>query len=86
MLGRAIAENSSHRVARLYLRNAYWGRAGLNQSRDQFEAAAADLEQAIEYDSGPSRNHFRQRLALTFGFFSENGKVPISVQEISNTG
>jgi len=49
--------------ARLFLRNAYWGRASLHQKRKEYAAALKDWDRALELDSGGLSTSFRLKRA-----------------------
>jgi serine/threonine-protein kinase len=61
----ALAKDPKHAEARLYLRNAHWGRADALTRLARHAEAAQDWDRALELDAGPARPFFRLQRAVS---------------------
>jgi serine/threonine-protein kinase len=60
-----LSGDPNNAMARLYLKNAHWGRAQTLARLDRHAEAAQDWGRALELDDGPARLFFRLQRALS---------------------
>jgi serine/threonine-protein kinase len=75
MLRAVLQREPGHSTARVFLRNSHGGRARALTALGRHGEAAADLEQAIRLDTGPSQSAFRMELALALAHAGDHARA-----------
>ena len=81
-LNELLGNEPRHATTKLYLRNAYQGRARVLMALGRFPEAAADWDKAVEFDPGPYRPAYRSYRAHALARAGDFGRALAEADEL----